>query len=167
MKCNNTVKWLYRNEKNYSWQSDLKVNKDYAFRDKTGKIRLTIETDGKLTVLRGYTWNGCSPKFCFLDLLLGTPDGAVYAPTGKPKTYYASMVHDALYQFLDAEAPITRAQADACFLQLMEESDFVLRGPYWFAVRIFGRLFWHRNRKVRQWRGEAISVQALYPANSV
>ena len=163
MKCKNTVNWLYRNEKSFSWQSDLKVNKDYIFRDRKGKIRLIIETDGRLTVTRGYTWNGCSPKICILDLFLGTPDGAVYKPTGRQKTYYASMVHDALYQFLDAEAPITRKQADKCFLQLMEESEFILGGIYWFAVRIFGRLSWHSKRKVRQWRGEAVSVQSLYP----
>jgi len=165
MKCTKTVKWLYRNEENFSWQSNLKVNQDYVFRDKKGKIRLIIGDDGKLTITKGYTWNGCSPKICILDLFIGTPDGAVYAPTGKPKTYYASMVHDALYQFLDAEVPITRAQADKCFLQLMEESEFVLSGIYWFAVHTFGHLFWKGKRKARQWRGEAISVKSLYPSN--
>lgn len=66
MKCNNTVKWLCRNEKHFPWRADLKVNKDYVFRDKKGKIRLIIETDGQLTVMRGYTWNGCSSKICIL-----------------------------------------------------------------------------------------------------
>jgi hypothetical protein len=158
MKCVDTVKWIYRNEKNYTWNSKLKVDKDYVFRDKKGKIRLVIETSGKLTVMKGYSWDGCSPKFCILDIMIGTPDGAVYAPTGKPKTYFASMVHDALYQFLDAEAPITREQADRCFLELMEESKFVLRGLYWSAVRLLGHLVWHQKRKIRQWRGKAISV---------
>lgn len=167
MKCNNTVKWLFCSEENFLWQSDLKVNNDTVFRDKNGKIRMIIETDGQLTVISGYTWNGCSPKVCMLDLFLGTPDGALYAPTGKPKTYYASMVHDALYQFLSADAPITREQADKCFLQLMEESEFVLRGIYWLAARIFGQFFWHRKRKVRQWRGEAISAQSLHPDDCV
>jgi hypothetical protein len=167
MKCKNTVKWLYLNEKNFLWQTDLKLDKDYVFRDKTGIIRLIIECSGLLTVAGGYTGNGCSPKICLLDLLLGTPDGAVYAATGKPKTYYASMVHDALYQFLDADVPITREQADKCFLQLMEESEFILRNIYWSAVRIFGRLVWHRKKQIRQWHGDAIPVQAFYPDTSV
>ena len=91
----------------------------------------------------------------------------MYAPTGKPKTYYASMVHDALYQFLDAEVPITRGQADKCFLRLMEDSEFILSGIYWFAVRMFGHLFWKGKRKSRQWRREAISVQSLYADQSM
>lgn len=161
MTCKNTVKWLYRSDKNFIWQSDLRVNKDYVFRDKNGIIRLIIETDGRLTVTRGYAWNGCSPKICIFDLLIGTPDGAVYEPTGRPKTYFASMVHDALYQFLDSEAPITQEQADKCFLQLMEESEFILAGIYWIAVRMFGHLFWHRKKAVRRWRGEAVPVQSL------
>jgi hypothetical protein len=166
MKCKNTVKWLYRNKENYKCKANFTVDKDYVFRDKKGKIRLIIEDDGYLTVMKGYTWNGCSPKICILDILIGTPDGAVYAPTGKPKTYYASMVHDALYQFLDAKAPITREQADQCFLELMKKSEFILHGIYWLAVRLFGHLFWHGKRKVRQWRGEAISVQSLHGADS-
>ena len=162
MKCNNTVNWLYYNEEHFPWLSDLKVNQDYVFRDENGIVRLILETDGKLTVMRGYTWNGCSPKGCILDLLIGTPDGAVYKPTGKPKTYYASMVHDALYQFLNTDAPYTREEADTCFLQLMEESEFILRGIYWLATRLFGRSVWHGKRKFRKWRGEGIPVGSLY-----
>jgi hypothetical protein len=161
MNCKNTAKWLYRNGENFSWQSDLKPGDDYFFKDNEGIVRLILEVNGQLTVLKRYTWNGCSPKFCILDLLLGTPEGAVYKPTGKPKTYYASMVHDALYQFLDADAPITREQADHCFLKLMEESEFVLAGLYWFQARVFGRFFWRGQKKARQWRGKAISVQSF------
>ena len=165
MKCKNTVKWLYRNEENFKWKGDFTVDKDYVFRDKKGKIRLLIDSDGQLTVMKGYSWDGCSPKICILDILIGTPDGAVYAPTGKPKTYYASMVHDALYQFLDSQAPITRKQADRCFDKLMQESEFILHGIYWLAVRLFGHFFWQRKRKIRQWRGEAVSIQSLQRAS--
>ncbi|MDY6791983.1 MAG: DUF1353 domain-containing protein [Thermodesulfobacteriota bacterium] len=122
-------------------------------------MRLIIEVDGMLTVTRGYAWNGCSPKICFLDILLGTPDGAVYGPTGKPKTYFASMVHDALYQFLYSKTPITRAEADGCFLRLMAESEFMLRYLYWFAVRLFGCLVWRGKKIVRKWDGEVMPVK--------
>ena len=166
MKCKRTVDWLYCHEENYPWKSGIKVDADTVFRDENGIVRLILETDGTLTVMRGYTWNGCSPKGCILDLLIGTPDGAVYEPTGKPKTYYASMVHDALYQFLDEDGPFTREEADACFLQLMEESEFMLAGLYGFAARLFGRLVWRGKRKARQWRGEGVPAASFRPGQT-
>jgi len=106
MSWRTAVRWLYRLDSNYTWESRRPVPEDLVFLDRKGKLRLIIETDGQITVTRGYAWNGCSPKFCFLDLLLGTPEGVVHHHTGRPKTYYASMVHDALYQFLHNDAPI-------------------------------------------------------------
>jgi len=163
MLCKDTVRWLYRLDRNFTWQSGLKVSEYLVFCDGKGKVRLIIETDGLLTVTRGYAWNGCSPKICFLDLLLGTPDGAVYRPTEKPKTYFASMVHDALYQFLDTGTPISRAKADRCFLRLMRESQFVLRHVYWSAVRLFGCFVWRGKRVVRKWHGKVMSLPQLLP----
>ncbi|MBI5584548.1 MAG: hypothetical protein HY892_12070 [Deltaproteobacteria bacterium] len=161
MMCRNTVRWLYRIDRSYSWESGLEVSQDLVFRDAEGKVRLVVEVGGRLTVMAGYAWNGCSPKVCVLDILVGTPDGAVHERTGKPKTYFASMVHDALYQFLDAESPITRVQADGCFFRLMAESDFVLRHLYWLAVRAFGRLVWQGKKTVRKWRGEVVPIPLL------
>src|SRR5712691_2897454 len=100
MFCENSVRWLYWLEKNFSWDSGLSISQDYAFKDKTGVVRLILERGGRITVTQGYAWDGCSPKFCFCDLLFGTPDGVVDTQTGRPKTYYASLVHDALYQFV-------------------------------------------------------------------
>ena len=161
MLCKNTVRWTYRLDHNFTWDSGLMVDEDLVFRDGSGKVRLIIEVGGRLTVTRGYAWNGCSPKICFLDILLGTPDGAIYGPTEKPKTYFASMVHDALYQFLCTKTPITRTQADDCFLRLMAESTFVLRHVYWFAVRVFGCFVWRGKRIVRKWHGDVMSVKHL------
>ena len=163
MLCKDTVRWLYRLDRNFTWQSGLNVSEDLVFYDGKGKVRLIIETDGRLTVTQGYAWNGCSPKIYFLDLLFGMPDGAVYKPTGKPKTYFASMVHDALYQFLGTGTPISRAQADRCFLRLMRESQFVLRHVYWFAVRVFGCFVWRGKRVVRKWHGKVMSLPQLLP----
>ena len=163
MLCKNAVHWLYRAEANFSWDSGIAVPADQVFVDSSGKVRLVIETTGRMTVTRGYAWNGCSPKICFLDLLIGTPDGAVSATTGQPKTYFASMVHDALYQFLRAGSPITRPQADRCFLRLMAASEFSLRNVYWLAVRAFGWLVWHGKRIKRQWNGSGLLVANLLP----
>ena len=116
---------------------------DLIFRDKTGVVRLVIEQGGRITVTRGYAWNGCSPKICVFDLLLGTPEGVVHVRTGKPKTYYASLVHDALYQFLPDGLPLGRRHADRFFLLLLAESEFALRWLYWGAVAmvsVFGTM---------------------------
>jgi hypothetical protein len=55
------------------------------------------------------------PEVEFLDLcVIGTPDGVVNIHTMRPKAYYASLVHDALYQYLGWHG-ISRASADRCF----------------------------------------------------
>ena len=156
--CRNSVKWLYRTEENFGWDSELDIPEDMVFRDEWGSVRLVLERGGCITVTRGYAWNGCSPKFCFLDLLIGTPDGVVHARTGRPKAYFASMVHDALYQFLEADSPLTRRQADDCFLKLLAESDFMLRYIYWAAVRLFGWLVYGAKKAKRGWRGMGSSL---------
>lgn len=158
LRCKNSVSWLYKLDKNYSWESGLPIQHDFAYFDAKGKVRLIIEVGGRITVTKGYSWNGCSPKFCILDINIGTPDGVVHVGTCRPKTYFASLLHDALYQFLDVNAPLTRRQADACFLRLMADSDFCLRGLYWAAVRVFGRGVWFGKKRVRKWRGEAFDM---------
>ena len=85
----------------------------------------------------GYAWNGCRPKVCVFDFLLGTPEGVVYAKTGRRKTYFASLVHDALYQFLPEDLPYRRRDADRFFLVLLGDSEFAPRWPYSAAVRLF------------------------------
>ncbi len=95
--CENSVPWLYVLDQHFTWESGLEIKEDVAFKDKTGVVRLVLEKGGRFTVMRGYAWNGCSPKYCLFDILLGTPDGVVDSRTGRPKTFYASLVHDALY----------------------------------------------------------------------
>jgi len=102
---------------------------------------LTIAADGTLTIPAGYAWDGCTPKFSLLDLLvLGVPDGVVSVHTGKPKTYYASLVHDALYQYF-AWHSISRLEADQLFRDMMSERGFSLSWVYYWLVRVFGGLF--------------------------
>lgn len=163
MWCRNSVRWLYRLEHNFTWESRYPIPEDLVFRDKTGVVRLIIEASGRITVTRGYAWNGCSPKFCVFDLLIGTPEGVVHASTGKPKTYFASLIHDALYQFLPDGLPLRRHHADKFFLVLLAESDFVLRWLYWGAVRLFGGLIWRATRLKRKTRGTRDRVAELLP----
>lgn len=94
---------------------------------------LSISETGWITVCRGYAWNGCSPYITILDLFhIGTPNGIIDYRTGKPITYYASCVHDALCQF----SPVSRRIADRIFLTMLEEVGFKLAKPYYWAVRL-------------------------------
>lgn len=153
MGCGDTVRWLYRLDEDFVWPSPFPVSHDVAFQDAEGQTRLLITTDGTITVLKSYAWDGCTPKVCFLDLLVGTPDGAVYEGTGRPKTYYASLVHDALYQFLPDDLPLKRSQCDECFLRLMRRDRFALRYLYYVAVRLFGGLTRPVTRRIRRTYG--------------
>lgn len=156
--CENSVRWLYRLEENFSWESPLDIKQDYAFKDRTGVVRLILERGGRITVTRGYAWNGCSPKFCFFDILIGTPDGVVDSRTGRPKTYYASLVHDALYQFVPDGLPLKQHDADRCFLRLMEATGFRPRFLYFSAVWLLGGLVWRAKRYVRKTAGTAVPL---------
>jgi hypothetical protein len=159
--CRNSVKWLYRLDKNFSWDSQFISDEDHVFFDDKGKVRLIIQRSGIITVTQGYAWNGCSPKFCLFDFLIGTPEGVVHKDSEKPKTYYASLVHDALYQFLEKELPLDRKQADGAFLRLMKESEFAPATLYWLAVRLFGGLVYQGKKRVRRWSGVSASLDEL------
>ena len=158
MFCEHSVKWVYRLEENFFWDSGLDIKQDYAFKDKTGVVRLILERGGRITVTRGYAWNGCSPKFCIFDILIGIPDGVVDSRTGKPKTYYASLVHDALYQFVPDGLPLKQHDADKCFLRLMNATGFRLRIFYFSFVWLLGALVWLAKRHVRKTVGKAVPL---------
>jgi hypothetical protein len=153
MFCIDEVKWVFRLEDDFSYKTHLQVPQKYIFRDKNGVVRLIIDRDGKFTVTKGYAWNGCSPKFMLFDLIIGTPDGVVHKKTGKRKTYYATCLHDALYQFIQEIAPLSRADADRIFLNAMKETKFIYAYIYWFFVRLFGWLVWRTWKHTRKLHG--------------
>jgi len=100
---------------------------------------LAITSDGILTIkndTEGYCWDGCTPKWSLLNLLIiGTPDGHIDHRTMKPFTYHASLVHDALYQYLDS-VPVSKEKIDLLFLSML--GDFKLRKVYYLIVKYFG-----------------------------
>lgn len=82
---------------------------------------------------RTYAWDGCSPKIPFYWLaLVGTPDWWEHGERVQrirdgalqehrvfwPLAHHASLVHDALYQFLNV-APVRKEQADRLFHRLL------------------------------------------------
>jgi hypothetical protein len=129
---------------NYPYK--FKITEDYLYSDTKWKLSqefnsrwLIISMDGRVTVKAnetGYAWDGCTPKKSILNLfMVGVPDGHVDYRTMHPFTYFASMVHDALYQYLDT-VPVTKKQIDQLFLQML--GDFKPRYIYYFFVRLFG-----------------------------
>lgn len=103
-----------------------------------------IEHDGTIHICgsneQGYAWDGCTPKFELLDLVYGTPDGRLDYFTQKPITYYASMVHDIIYQF-KSEMHLSRKSADILFYKILKEAGFFWCWLYYPAVRIMGAFF--------------------------
>lgn len=154
----NYVKWVFCLEDDYVWNSGLSFPADAMFLDKSGVCRLEVRRNGEIRVPKEYAWDGCTPKVPVLHIMIGIPDGVVDSRTRKPKTYYASLVHDALYQFLSDGLTISRGEADRCFLRLMAETGFALRYPYYIAVRLFGGMFRWLGKKKRKTQGRMITV---------
>ena len=123
---------------------------------------LRLAKNGDLAIKRGYAWNGCSPKTAIMGMVFGTPEGALpkvrekyairkkleemgYAPLNwnKPKTYYATLIHDSLYQISDRHAEkMDRKTADQIFLAFLKAFRFPPAKLYYLVVRIFGKYYW-------------------------
>lgn len=104
---------------------------------------ISINKRGLITITpisTGYAWDGCSPKKDVLDLLIGTPDGKTDKDTNKPITYYASLLHDCIYQFKD-EIDISRYEADQLFKLLLKNKNFFWSNVYYRCVRLFGGFY--------------------------
>ena len=95
---------------------------------------------GMCFIPAGYSWDGCTPKFKVGGITIGTPDGSIHPETGKPRTYYASLVHDALYQYFPSHG-ISRKAIDDLFLEMLRMSGFRSAGLYHRMVRWFGGVF--------------------------
>lgn len=101
-----------------------------------------------------YAWDGCTPKVPFYWVaILGIPDwweklhriqclqqgqvqeSQVFWPLAHP----ASLVHDALYQYLNV-APVAKHEADLLFWRMLREAGMVwpLAFAYYLSVRLFG-----------------------------
>ena len=101
---------------------------------------------GYLVVEQYYSWDGCSPKFTVFGKVFGTPDGKIVK--GLPKTYYASLVHDVLYQNLENKNnPFNRKEIDLLFLYLLRVNDFHAAGLYYLGVRWFGGIYHKLNKR--------------------
>ncbi|KEI71229.1 hypothetical protein [Endozoicomonas elysicola] len=125
--------YKFKITEDYHWESGWILSEPFDSR------WLSISTSGTITVKAndsGYAWDGCTPKWSLLNLwVIGTPDGHINHRTMKPYTYYASLVHDALYQYLDT-VPVSKQVIDQLFLTML--GDFKPRLVYYLAVRLLG-----------------------------
>lgn len=92
------------------------------------------------------------------DIVFGTPDGIPGERTKKPKAYCASLLHDVLYQFLDADLPSSRAQVDRVFLETLTRDRFAPRWMHCAAVRVFGGRFRRFTRWERSYAGRRVAL---------
>jgi len=112
---------------------------------------LKLSPDGVVVVkgarreFKGYAWDGCSPKVKIKDVYLGTLEGVLNFETGNSKTYYASLVHDVFYQFSKQVRPfVRRKEVDRESYVILKRDGFFYSRLYYFAVRLFGWIFWSK-----------------------
>ena len=134
------IAYIYSLTEDYEYLSSIK---DCDFENEWFKL----SNDGKIIVKgsnkQGYAWDGCSLKFKVVDVYFGTPEGVLNRNTGQTKTYYASLVHDVLYQFSnDIKASVKRKEADVEFYNILKRDEFKLARLYYWAVRAFGWIWW-------------------------
>ena len=132
-----------------------------SFCDREGREWLVLHPSGQAVIRAGYAWDGCTPKVAVFDIVLGVPDGIPNQLTRKPKAYFASLVHDVLYQFMDLpELPVSRRGADQAFLDLLDRDAFAPRYLYWSVVRVFGGLSHLFTRRKRGYAGRCVPLPA-------
>ena len=117
---------------------------------------------GVLVVPKHYAWDGCTPAW-FLPLLgwVSPPQGKKDTQ-GRPASYFATLVHDALCQFrTDPRLKITQAQVVQLFYDMLIEGGF----PKWQAkfyakmVDWFGPQNWKGNPPVDPLRAPGFGGQ--------
>ena len=109
------------------------------------------------SVKRTYAWDGCTPKKWFYwFILIGTPDfwhkeekitrlDDSFKPVTKTvfwqQAHHASLIHDALYQYLGIHT-ISKKDVDKLFYTMLRESgmNFIIANFYHFAVKYFNRI---------------------------
>ena len=145
----NKLTWKFRLDDDHIYCCKFPAKNAISFKDEQGKVWLEILYSGTIKISAGYAWDGCSPKFKIGDLMLiGVPDGIPDEVTGLPITYYASLVHDALYQFLhDPKMPYTRAEIDEMFYDILLDAGFSHADLYYYVLRHLGGVFHFINNR--------------------
>ena len=116
----------YRKGYKYQLEKRFQTPTTFRFPEKIQTDWVTIETNGDMTIERGYAWNGAS------------------GPTiDTPSTMAASLIHDALYQLISLGHLSLECREDADFTLrriMIEDKAWRLRANYFFvAVDLAGQ----------------------------
>lgn len=127
----NIKNWPW-NPSNYTLQEDyvyipqkvLQLERD--FECKEGKIL----KNGTIIIYKGFTWNGVT----------GWSEGELDHTLNKPKTYYATCVHDFGYKYIqEKDFPYKKEDIDYFFYVIMLQYKFKYAELYYWAVKVFGK----------------------------
>ena len=129
----------------HNWKYKLKEDKPFLLAWLPPHIRLDLPwisiANSVLTVKAGYAWDGASPSGLFWD----TWDGPMCEEEELPLTYWATLLHDAIYQYIREIAEVlgwpirrVRRRGDKSFLDEMRKKKFDYSRLYYRAVRAFG-----------------------------
>ena len=138
--------YIYCLEQDYKYLSSLKgrgFENEWMKFEPSGMI--TIKGSNK----KGYAWDGCSPKLKWRDICwIGTPDAVLNWKSMRPKTYYASMIHDIFYQFSNSlKLIVKRKEVDVMFYDILKENHFHFARVYYCVVRSLGWMFWGKRKR--------------------
>ena len=134
-------KWKLCSDYEFRPQFDISFDREYH--DEKGRVWLTV-ADGVCTIHKGYSWDGCSPKYEIFGKVFGVWDGKeifhqeVFDRDQQLK--YASLIHDVFCQFFDSMPDeVTRKKIDESFYLDCNRVNFKLSWLYYQAVRFYSK----------------------------
>lgn len=123
---------------NYTWNFEwlsIQTKVDISAPDTLPK-----NTELVLTFEKGYSWDGCSPKFKLGQNIIGAWDGFFSVVLQRQTAYLGSLIHDGIYQYKGKHG-ISRKEADKLLRETLIKDGFTFPNFYFLMVRIFGGFF--------------------------
>lgn len=131
--------WRYRLDTPFEMVAPELIGIDFS------NERITIR-HARIRIAASYAWDGCSPSWRLPGgIWLGVPDGPL-TTEGKPVTFHATLVHDALCQFRPDIPNLSKKQTVDLFRSMLIESG----APTWmirlypWAIDHFGPQNWSK-----------------------
>lgn len=135
--------YKWKLEENFEFYAPFDFGIERQYHDEKGRVWLTV--NGKhCTIHKGYSWDGCSPKWRVLGKIVGVWDGSnikhnfLDALDYDQKLKYASLYHDVFCQFIDMfPETVSQKKIDDYFYVCCKAVKFKLSWVYYQAVRAY------------------------------